>query len=653
MNKRGELMAIEHRHPKQITWLHLSDLHLGHYNYDEEVIVSSMLEDIGRQIEECGHRIDFVLITGDITYSGQKEQFQIAEKFLADITKICGISNNDIIIVPGNHDITRGDVSQEVRTAAYGIKSRKEVSSIIGDEKERAVFSSGLKNYRDFLERNFEWARGKGVAPLSYTINRKVGDIKVSILALNSAWMAYGMEAEKGGLILGERQVREAIQATDDPQISIAMMHHPFEWLKWFDSMDVKGMLQRRVDFILNGHEHNVEIIGQGSLFGNAFQISAGAVVDNRDDPCSYNITNCNFENGLLTCYLRHYEDSKGGFWAEDNSIDSSVTNGVVQTKISDRLMESISGQNPQNKWEENSSSGNHRYWVNPHDCVMPIDLPPIPHDLIRTIRERNCVVFVGGGASMDAGLPSWSELLKTMIEGVEDRCPLSADERSELDLLMNQQSYGVVAEYCKEKLGSFAFAKIIRENLSIRNKVSETQKVLARIPFAGAVTTNYDRFIESYRNCCNIVLPEDIATMSSIDMESFFDDEFFPVFKIHGSCEKPRSIILTDSDYRHAIFTKEAYRNNLRKLFQKKTLLFVGFSFRDPSINLLLQEILTVSEGNEVPHYAFLSDVGTIMKKHYFNSMNINVIPYRIINGSHVALRILLNELERSFEKD
>ena len=114
--------------------------------------------------------------------------------------------------------------------------------------------------------------------------------------------------------------------------------------------------------------------------------------------------------------------------------------------------------------------------------------------------------------------------------------------------------------------------------------------------------------------NCCNIVLPEDTAKMSSFDMESFFDEEFFPVFKIHGSCEKP-SIILTDNDYRHAIFTKDSYRNNLSKLFQKKTLLFVGFSFRDLSINLLLQEILTVSEGNEVPHYAFLPDIGTIIK--------------------------------------
>ena len=45
-------------------------------------------------------------------------------------------------------------------------------------------------------------------------------------------------------------------------------MHHPFEWLEWFDSNDVKKMLERRADFILNGHEHRLDVIGKGSIFG-------------------------------------------------------------------------------------------------------------------------------------------------------------------------------------------------------------------------------------------------------------------------------------------------------------------------------------------------------------------------------------------------
>ena len=105
---------------------------------------------------------------------------------------------------------------------------------------------------------------------------------------MNTAWLAYGDGNEKGKIILGERQVREAFNETDNPQITIALMHHPFEWLEWFDSNDVKQMLERRADFILNGHEHRLEIIGKGSVFGKAFRISAGSVYEMRNHLNSY-----------------------------------------------------------------------------------------------------------------------------------------------------------------------------------------------------------------------------------------------------------------------------------------------------------------------------------------------------------------------------
>mgnify|MGYP003306926541 CR=1 FL=1 len=50
--------------------------------------------------------------------------------------------------------------------------------------------------------------------------------------------------------------------------------------------------------------------------------------------------------------------------------------------------------------------------------------------------------------------------------------------------------------------------------------------------------------------------------------------------------------------------------------MFEDKSLLFIGFSFKDPSVNLLLQEILTVSDGKSRAHYAFMNDIGEIKKE-------------------------------------
>lgn len=41
--------------------------------------------------------------------------------------------------------------------------------------------------------------------------------------------------------------------------------------------------------------------------------------------------------------------------------------------------------------------------------------------------------------------------------------------------------------------------------------------------------------------------------------------------------------------------------------------MLSIGFSFRYSSINLLLQEIFTITEGMSNMHYVFLNNIGNI----------------------------------------
>lgn len=124
-----------------------------------------------------------------------------------------------------------------------------------------------------------------------------------------------------------------------------------------------------------------------------------------------------------------------------------------------------------------------------------------------------------------------------------------------------------------------------------------------------------------------------------------------FPIFKIHGSHDDPNSIILTDNDYRNVIFRKPKYRENLKQLFKDKSLLFVGFSFRDSSINLLLQEILTITEGMSNAHYAFLNDIGNIQRDFFWKSRNIRLIPYQTVDESHIVLNKMLEKLRDEFK--
>lgn len=225
---------------KRISWLHLSDLHLGRDTYNECAVLDKLLSDIETQIKNNNIELDFVFITGDLTFSGKKEEFNYVQKFIDKLIAVTELSKDDIILVLGNHDVNRGEILSIARNSKKLLNNRDAISEIVGNETEREIYTQGLKNYQEFIERNFSWAMTNKKAVLSYTLNKNINGCPISVLALNTAWLAYGDENEKGKIVLGERQVREAFDAINNSQLVIALMHHPFEWLEWFDANDVK-----------------------------------------------------------------------------------------------------------------------------------------------------------------------------------------------------------------------------------------------------------------------------------------------------------------------------------------------------------------------------------------------------------------------------
>lgn len=112
--------------------------------------------------------------------------------------------------------------------------------------------------------------------------------------------------------------------------------------------------------------------------------------------------------------------------------------------------------------------------------------------------------------------------------------------------------------------------------------------KELLDLPFRAFVTTNYDDLIEttvaamskqhllSYRN-----------TSADLKAASYSKKRY--VVHLHGATEVPELIVLSRSDYA-PLDSMEEYSLYLRHLFRDFTVLFVGYSFRDPDISLFLE---------------------------------------------------------------
>ncbi|QJR09556.1 hypothetical protein DSM104443_00605 [Usitatibacter rugosus] len=124
----------------------------------------------------------------------------------------------------------------------------------------------------------------------------------------------------------------------------------------------------------------------------------------------------------------------------------------------------------------------------------------------------------------------------------------------------------------------------------AFRTYDSSTLVGLARLPAKFIVTTNYDRALFDAIAKAQATSPLDYV-YGDPDFPGVIFEEQFHVARLHGCAERPRTIQLTSAHY-EAIRNDNSYIDVLTHLFSRTNLLFLGFSFLDPAIQLVLETV-------------------------------------------------------------
>ena len=283
----------------------------------QDVVLSAMCKDIERQRAEMA--IDFILVSGDLAYSGQADEYVLVGQFFDDLATAAGVRKDEVFCVPGNHDIDRN----RERLCFCGARS------VLQDPGQTDAFlaSPVTDNFVTLLKRE-ESYRGFQAAyfadqptiptdeGLGYVARIAIDGVRLAILGFDSAWLADGGVEDHMKLLLGERQVLNAIKIVQDsgdpPHIVVALAHHPLHLLQDFDRHNVQTRIDRHCQFFHCGHLHQSETRPTGNSPLGCLTVAAGASFETRHTQNTYSVVTLDLLQGLRTVRSFQYNPTDG-----------------------------------------------------------------------------------------------------------------------------------------------------------------------------------------------------------------------------------------------------------------------------------------------------------------------------------------------------
>lgn len=192
--------------------LHLTDLHFSNQ------VAKESIEDAWQSIYETllriqiDTKIDGIVITGDITLNGAKDEFSMAYDFLDQLCKLTKISKKHFFICQGNHD---------------------------ADTKEK---NSSFDHYQEFVKNFLGNERGDSI---------QTSQAQYGILSINTCTQT-SWEMYNHGILL-EEEVERVRNESKRFDYTIVLMHHQSEIIA---NSALLSEWKGKVHLIISGHKH-------------------------------------------------------------------------------------------------------------------------------------------------------------------------------------------------------------------------------------------------------------------------------------------------------------------------------------------------------------------------------------------------------------
>ncbi len=234
---------------------------------------------------------------------------------------------------------------------------------------------------------------------------------------------------------------------------------------------------------------------------------------------------------------------------------------------------------------------------------------------LQKTYKKGNLTLFCGAGISMDAGVPTWNILLKSLLKEAFKSKEIEDIENIFADIFQTRNNLSpiIIGKYLKNVLGN-DFLETVRNSLYEKcTRKSDTIDDIVELcrpkrdtnSLKAIITYNFDDIIELK------LFANKIKYRSIYKEGERYEENELPIFHVHGFLPSKGKLTIDNE----IVFSEDAYHtqfidpfswSNLVQLnyLNTSTCLFVGISLTDPNMRRLIDVSKRKSGKDQVNHY-------------------------------------------------
>lgn len=318
-------------------FVHVSDIHFGQETDDRihihDDVKHQLIADAKEVISSLpGGVAHGILVTGDITQSGKRVEYDEAGQWLDNLAASIGVEIHRVQMVPGNHDLDRTKLSFAGQQILDHIRAggTAEYEKIMSNPTDRAALFARFEDYGRFSFAYNCPLNDEGAYASEMEVSLAPGRA-IRFIRFNSSLLCHGGERdEHPELILGARQF--TIPRTPGVE-NIVLVHHPLHWYK--DQDEVRDYIRSRARVFISGHEHNPKVTVDNVEPGSdVMMLAAGATVpfrSNDEYTFTYNIIEFDWDeeiDGLsVTMHPRAWSAKRTCFEADEERLGGKNPN--------------------------------------------------------------------------------------------------------------------------------------------------------------------------------------------------------------------------------------------------------------------------------------------------------------------------------------